>query len=73
MDHGDLAWLLISSALVFIMTPGLAFFYGGLVKRKNVINMMMSSAIIMGVGSVMWVLVGFPCLSAVTWEESSVI
>jgi len=59
MDHGDLAWLLISSALVFIMTPGLAFFYGGLVKRKNVINMMMSSAIIMGVGSVMWVLVGF--------------
>ncbi len=59
MDHGDLAWLLISSALVFIMTPGLAFFYGGLVKRKNVINMMMSSAIIMGVGSVMWVLIGF--------------
>lgn len=59
MDHGDMAWLLISSALVFIMTPGLAFFYGGLVKRKNVINMMMSSAIIMGVGSVMWVLVGF--------------
>ena len=59
MNHGDLAWILISSALVFIMTPGLAFFYGGLVKRKNVINMMMSSAIIMGVGSVMWVLVGF--------------
>lgn len=59
MDHRDLAWLLISSALVFIMTPGLAFFYGGLVKRKNVINMMMSSAIIMGVGSVMWVLIGF--------------
>lgn len=59
MDHGDLAWLLISSELVFIMTPGLAFFYGGLVKRKNVINMMMSSAIIMGVGSVMWVLIGF--------------
>jgi len=59
MDHGDLAWLLTSSALVFIMTPGLAFFYGGLVKRKNVINMMMSSAIIMGVGSVMWVLIGF--------------
>lgn len=59
MDHGDLAWLLVSSALVFIMTPGLAFFYGGLVKRKNVINMMMSSAIIMGVGSVMWVLIGF--------------
>ncbi|HCD44938.1 MAG TPA: ammonia permease [Lachnoclostridium sp.] len=59
MDHGDLAWLLISSAMVFIMTPGLAFFYGGLVKRRNVINMLMSSAIIMGVGSVLWVLIGF--------------
>ena len=36
MDHGDVAWMLTSSALVLIMTPGLAFFYGGLVKRKNV-------------------------------------
>ena len=38
MDHGDVAWMLTSSALVLIMTPGLAFFYGGLVKRKNIIN-----------------------------------
>lgn len=59
MDHGDVAWMLISSALVFIMTPGLAFFYGGLVKRKNIINTMMSSIILMGVASVLWVLVGF--------------
>lgn len=51
--------MLTSSALVFIMTPGLAFFYGGLVKRKNVINTIMSSAVLMGVGSIMWVLVGF--------------
>ena len=59
MDHGDLSWLLTSSALVFIMTPGLAFFYGGLVKRKNVVNTIMMSAIMMGLGSIMWVLVGF--------------
>ncbi len=59
MDHGDLSWMLICSALVFIMTPGLAFFYGGLVKRKNVVNTIMSSAIMMGVGSILWVLIGF--------------
>ncbi|GLB33094.1 ammonium transporter [Lacrimispora amygdalina] len=59
MDHGDISWMLISSALVLLMTPGLAFFYGGMVKRKSVINMMMSSAIMMGIGSVMWVLIGF--------------
>jgi len=59
MDHGDISWMLISSALVLLMTPGLAFFYGGMVKRKSVVNMIMSSAIMMGIGSVMWVLVGF--------------
>jgi len=59
MDHGDVAWILTSSALVFIMTPGLAFFYGGLVKRKNIINMIMSSAVMMGIASILWVLVGF--------------
>ena len=59
MDHGDMAWILASSALVFIMTPGLAFFYGGLVKRKNIINTIMSSVIMMGIASLLWVLVGF--------------
>jgi Amt family ammonium transporter len=59
MDHGDFAWMLVCSALVFIMTPGLAFFYGGLVKRKNVVNTIMSSAVMMGVGSILWVLIGF--------------
>lgn len=59
MDSGTIAWMLTSSALVFIMTPGLAFFYGGLVKRKNVINTMMSSAVMMGLASVLWVLIGF--------------
>lgn len=59
MNHGDVSWLLTSSALVFIMTPGLAFFYGGLVKRRNMVNTIMSSAILMGVASILWVLVGF--------------
>lgn len=59
MNHGDFAWMLICSALVFLMTPGLAFFYGGLVKRKNVVNTIMSSAIMLGIGSILWVLVGF--------------
>ena len=57
--NADIAWLLTASALVFFMTPGLAFFYGGLVKRKNVINTMMSSVFIMGMASVMWVLIGY--------------
>lgn len=59
MDHGDVAWILTSSALVLIMTPGLAFFYGGLVKRKNVVNTIMMSIILMGLASILWVLVGF--------------
>ncbi|TQI66456.1 ammonium transporter [Clostridium sp. KNHs216] len=59
MDHGDVAWMLTSSALVLLMTPGLAFFYGGFVKRKNIINTLMSSVILMGVASILWVLVGF--------------
>jgi len=59
MDHGDVAWILTSSALVFIMTPGLAFFYGGMVKRKNILNTLMSSAAMMGICSILWVLMGF--------------
>ncbi len=51
--------MLTSSALVLLMTPGLAFFYGGFVKRKNIIYTLMSSVILMGVASVLWVLVGF--------------
>src|ERR1035437_4781542 len=56
---GDIAWLLISAALVLFMTPGLAFFYGGLVKRKNVISTMMICVFIMGMASIMWVLFGY--------------
>lgn len=59
MNTGDTAFIIICSALVFFMTPGLAFFYGGLVRRKNVINTMMTSFFIMGLSSVMWVLFGY--------------
>jgi Amt family ammonium transporter len=59
MDHGDVAWMLLCSALVFIMTPGLALFYSGLAKRKNTINTIMSSAFVLGLASILWVLVGF--------------
>lgn len=59
LNSGDISWMLTSSALVLLMTPGLAFFYGGLVKRKNAINTIMSSVFIMGLASILWVLVGF--------------
>ncbi|MHB1485733.1 MAG: ammonium transporter [Saccharofermentanales bacterium] len=59
LNSGDISWMLTSSALVLLMTPGLAFFYGGLVKRKNAINTIISSVFIMGLGSVLWVLIGY--------------
>ncbi len=59
MNTGDTAFILISAALVLFMTPGLAFFYGGLERRKNVLNTMMSSFFIMGLASVLWVLIGY--------------
>ncbi len=58
-NSGDTSFILISTALVFFMTPGLAFFYGGMVRRKNVLNTMISSFFIMGLSSVMWVLFGY--------------
>ena len=59
INSGDTAYILVCSALVLLMTPALAFFYGGLVRRKNVLNTMMSSFTIIGISSVMWVLVGY--------------
>lgn len=59
INAGDTSLVLISAALVLLMTPGLAFFYGGLVRHKNVLTIMMQSFISMGVVSVLWVLVGF--------------
>ena len=59
MDTGDTAWLLMSTALVMIMLPGLAFFYGGLVRRKNVLSTVMHSFFGLSIVSVVWVVVGF--------------
>lgn len=59
LNSGDISWMLTSSALVLLMTPGLAFFYGGLVKRKNAVNTMMLSISMMGLASILWVLIGF--------------
>ncbi|CAG5016421.1 Ammonium transporter [Dyadobacter sp. CECT 9275] len=59
VNAGDTAWLLVSAALVLLMTPGLAYFYGGMVNNKNVISTMLQSFIAMGVISVVWVVVGF--------------
>ncbi len=59
LDTGDTAWMLTASALVLLMTPGLAFFYGGLVRRKNVLSILMQCFLCMGVMTVLWVVVGF--------------
>src|SRR4030095_14515060 len=55
----DIAWILVATALVFLMTPGLAFFYGGMVHRKNVLSTMMKSVVAAGVVGVLWLLVGY--------------
>ncbi len=58
-NSADVAWILVATALVFIMTPGLAFFYGGMVNKKNVLSTMMKSVVAAGVVSVIWVVVGY--------------
>src|SRR4051794_23177415 len=59
MNSGDTAWVLASAALVLLMTPGLAFFYGGMVRAKSVLNMLMMSFVTIGIVSVLWTLFGF--------------
>ena len=59
LNSGDTAWVLASTALVLLMTPGLAFFYGGMVRTKSVLNMMMMSVITIAIVSVLWVIYGF--------------
>lgn len=58
-NAADTAWILVATALVFLMTPGLAFFYGGMVNRKNVLSTMMKSVVAAGVVGVLWVIVGY--------------
>src|ERR1700743_160405 len=59
IDSGDTAWLLTATALVLLMTPGLAFFYGGMVSKKNVLSTMMQSFVCMGIITIIWVVFGF--------------
>jgi len=59
MNSGDTAWVLVSSALVMLMTPGLAFFYGGMVRKKNVLSILMQCFIVLCLLSVQWVLYGY--------------
>ena len=59
IDTGDTAWILLSAALVMLMTPALGFFYGGLVRRKNVLATIMHSFFILCLISVQWVLWGY--------------
>lgn len=58
-NGADTAWILVATALVFLMTPGLAFFYGGMVNRKNVLSTMMKSVVAAGVVGVLWIVVGY--------------
>jgi Amt family ammonium transporter len=58
-NGADIAWIIVATALVFLMTPGLAFFYGGMVHRKNVISTMIKSVVATGVVSIIWITVGF--------------
>ena len=58
-NAADTTWILVATALVFLMTPGLAFFYGGMVHRKNVISTMIKSVVAAGIMSVLWIVVGF--------------
>ena len=59
INSGDTAWMIVASGLVLLMTPGLAYFYGGMVNHKNVISTMLQSFIAMGVISIIWELFGF--------------
>ena len=58
-SSADISWMIVATALVFLMTPALAFFYGGMVHRKNIISTMMKSIVATGVVSIVWVVVGY--------------
>jgi Amt family ammonium transporter len=59
LNAGDVAWMLTATGLVLLMTPGLSFFYGGMVRTKNVVSTMLQSFVAMGVISILWIVVGF--------------
>ena len=59
INAGDTAWIIVAAALVLFMTPGLAFFYGGMVHRKNIISTMIKSIVSAGIVTVIWVFYGY--------------
>src|SRR5436305_6790326 len=59
INSGDVAWMLTATGLVLLMTPGLSFFYGGMVRTKNVVSTMLQSFVAMAVISILWIVVGF--------------
>src|SRR5438132_6118645 len=59
INTGDVAWMLTATGLVLLMTPGLSFFYGGMVRTKNVVSTMLQSFVAMAVISLLWIVVGF--------------
>lgn len=59
METGNIAFILICSGLVFLMTPALAFFYGGLERRKNILNTMMMVICTLGLASILWIAIGY--------------
>ena len=59
ISAGDVAWMLTATGLVLLMTPGLSFFYGGMVRSKNVVSTMLQSFVAMAVISILWIVVGF--------------
>jgi len=73
VNSGDTAWVLASTALVLFMTPGLAFFYGGMVRRKNVLGMLMQNYVVMGIVGVVWVWLSYSLAFGVDWGGHGII
>ena len=66
LDTGDTAWMLVATGLVLLMTPGLGFFYGGMVGKKNVISTVLQSYMAMVIVTVLWVVIGFGFVTSIS-------
>ena len=73
INGADTAWILISAALVMLMTPALALFYGGMVRRKNLLSTIMMSFACLGLVGLLWVLYGYSLASGLTTAASSAV
>ena len=74
LDSGNTAWMMVSTILVLLMTiPGIALFYGGLVRQKNVLSIIMQSLLIVGVVSILWVFFGYSFVFGTDFMESGSI